>query len=527
MEDNKINEIKPLFICKKCNSIPLIELVPKEPELKILLKCKCYHQQLIKQEIFFKYYYNNNHMDIETDNQEIKNEKIKSLIKTYEEYKNNYKKNLLKTKEEINKRLMELMKNIELLIDANQKYNDNIDKIIQIIIKNYKLNPDIDTNKENVIKNIQINSYLYDFNSFKKEFDFSVLTKKIKSNLKDYYLITGDKYQKYKSFQKEDFIIELDKNIFASVVKNELIKLFNINNIYDFIEIDTNITNDTLLIDEKKRYLISVEDNFFVKFRDLSQIINRFSDQNYMNKDISLSLLPLYEFKHDSLILNLINLENNLLAILDDTSINIYKYDVNKKHSEKIKALIIKADKYNLSKPFLKLIKRKENNFICNYNNSILNIYEIPTLIIKNEIKIPHQYNSKVIYEQINENELIIGDKNLLKIINIDNNSISFSKKINFEIMSIKLLKDNTILIGGRSELKRLYMKTLEELPCLISFDEDKYDYDYDDDYGGYFLTNINRHENDVLFINELSDGKIMLTLTYDIKIFGLDFSDI
>ena len=117
-------------------------------------------------------------MDIETDNQEIKNEKIKSLIKTYEEYKNNYKKNLLKTKEEINKRLMELMKNIELLIDANQKYNDNIDKIIQIIIKNYKLNPDIDINKENVIKNIQINSYLYDFNSFKKEFDFSVLTKK-------------------------------------------------------------------------------------------------------------------------------------------------------------------------------------------------------------------------------------------------------------------------------------------------------------------------------------------------------------
>ena len=246
-----------------------------------------------------------------------------------------------------------------------------------------------------------------------------------------------------------------------------------------------------------------------------------------MKKDISLSLLPLYEFKHDSLILNLINLENNLLAILDDTSISIYKYDVNKKHSEKIKALIIKADKYNLSKPFLKLIKRKENNFICSYNNSILNIYEIPTLIIKNEIKIPHQYNSNVIYEQINENELIIGDKNLLKIINIDNNCLSFSKKINFDIMSIKLLKDNTLLIGGRSELKRLYMKTLEELPCLISFDEDKYDYDFDDDYGGYFLTNINRHENDVLFINELSDGKIMLTLTYDIKIYGLKYSDI
>ena len=101
------------------------------------------------------------------------------------------------------------------------------------------------------------------------------------------------------------------------------------------------------------------------------------------------------------------------------------------------------------------------------------------------------------------------------------NNYYYISKKLNFDIMSIKVLKDNTILIGGRSEIKRLFMKTLEELPCLISFNDDYLDYDED-----YYYTNLNRDENDVLYINELSDGKIMLVLNYDIKIYALNYID-
>ena len=78
--------------------------------------------------------------------------------------------------------------------------------------------------------------------------------------------------------------------------------------------------------------------------------------------------------------------------------------------------------------------------------------------------------------------------------------------------MSLKILKDNTLLIGGRSEIRRLFIKTFEDLPCLISFedyyDEDEYDYNF-----------INLNENDVSSIIELNDGNLF-------KIYGIKFKD-
>ena len=519
MKTNKNNEINALFFCKKCNSIPLIEIVPKESELKLLLSCKCFHQQLIKQETFFKYYYNNNYMKIETENRDIKNEKIKLLIKNYEEYKKHFMKNLCKIKEEINNKLKEAIKSLESMIDSYKLYNDNIDKVIKIIIKNYEINPNDNNNKENIIKNIQINSYFFlqKFDCIKTDIDKNIsdLNKKVFSYLKDNYIISCDKYQLFKTLKKNDLTIELNTNIFASVKKNESIIIFNIKNILDFIKIDKNVYINNLLTDEKKRYLISVEDHFLIKFRDLNEIIKILNDQNYLNKDKSFPFLPLFDLKHDNKILNIINLENNLLGLCDEKSFNIYQYDVDNRNSELINKLQIKIDN-------LKLIKRKDKKYICFYKNYCLFLYEIPSLINKNVIKISQRYNSKMIYEQINENEIIFVENNAIKIINMDSNNYYYiSKKLNFDIMSIKVLKDNTILIGGRSEIKRLFMKTLEELPCLISFNDDYLDYDED-----YYYTNLNRDENDVLYINELSDGKIMLVLNYDIKIYALNYID-
>ena len=79
--------------------------------------------------------------------------------------------------------------------------------------------------------------------------------------------------------------------------------------------------------------------------------------------------------------------------------------------------------------------------------------------------------------------------------------------------MSLKILKDNTLLIGGRSEIRRLYVKTLENLPNLISFEED------DDEEYDYNFIGLNRNENDVGSIIELNDGKLMLVLSYDINL--------
>ena len=514
METNKKNGINSLFICNKCNTIPLIELVPKESELKILLKCNCNKQKLIKKEIFYKYYSNNNNIAIE-QNKKIKNHFINTLLIKYNEYKNYFMNNYQKIKNQINLLLNELIKKTEMLIEQNKKDNEEIDKIIQMLIKNYELNPNNEINKLNIIQNISINPYIYfkefDFRTF--ENNITNINKAIKSYLKENYLISKYNYEIIQSFQKEDLIIHLNNNIFASLKKNEYIKIFNIDDISKKIKINKNLSLNNILIDEQKKYLISVEDDHFIKFRKLNEIINNLSKEN---NNENIDTLSIFEIKHFSLIKNLINLENNLLALIDDNNINIYKYNIENKTSEIINKSDIKINN-------IKLIKRKNRNSISSYNNGFFNIYEIPSLTLENSIEIKKGYVQTIIYEQISYNEIIFALNNYIYILNIENNpnNIFFSKKINFNIMSLKILKDNTLLIGGRSEIRRLFIKTFEDLPCLISFE----DY-YDEDEYDYNFINLNRNENDVSSIIELNDGNLLLVLTYDIKIYGIKFKD-
>ena len=512
-------KINSLIFCRKCNSIPLIEIVPKEYEIKIFLSCKCLRQQLIKQETFFKYYYYSNNMEIE-ENKEIKNEKLKKLINIFDEYKNYYMNNLNKIKDDIENKFKNSLNKIQLMIDINKKFNQEIDKIIKILIKNYEMNPNDNNNIENIIKNIQINSYkkFQNFDSIKIDKNISSINKIIELFLNENYIIASDKYQIISSFKKYDFIIELNKNIFAALKKNESIKIFDIKNHDNYLEIKKNLSVNNILIEETKRYLISSEDEYFAKFRDLNEIIKKFSESNYLKNSILFP--PLYELKHDNSIISLINLKNNLIGISDKKSFNIYKYDINGKNCQLISKLDIKFDN-------LKLIKIRNKDFISSFNNRILNIYEIPSLILRKEIQIQDRYHSKIVYEQMNDNELIIGENYYIKIINIENDKCKYiSKKINFDIMSIKILKDGTILIGGRGQIKRLFWKNLEDLPCLISIED--YSNYYEDyyDYAGLNLINFNENENDVLYINELSDGKILIIFGYDIKIYGINLID-
>ena len=528
--NNKKNEINSLFICRKCNSVPLVEIVPKESDLKILITCKCNKQKLIKKEIFYKYYYNDNHMDIDI-NKKIENEKFKKLLDKYEEFKNHFMNNYQKIKEKINNLLNNILQQTEIVIEKNKKYNEEIDKIIQILIKNYELNPHNEINKENIMKNIHMNPYMnfkeFDFREFDK--NITNINKTIQLYFKYNYLISLNKYEIIQSIRKEDLIIHLDKNIFASLKKNEYINIFDIDNLSNNIKIKKENSLDNILIDEKKRYLISLENDHFIKFRSLNEIMNNLSNENYKQKE-HIGISPIFIIEHSSQIKNLINLENNLLGLFDENNINIYKYNIENNSSEIINKSAIKLNSNNsLFNPnvlrYTKLLKRKNKNSIISYNNGVMNIYEIPSLI--NEKNINIQRNNIIIYqnfiyEQISENEIIYSLNKYIYILNIENgaNRSFISKRINFEIMSLKILKDNTLLIGGRSEIRRLYVKTLENLSNLISFDED------DDEEYDYNFIGLNRNENDVGSIIELNDGKLMLVLSYDIKIYGNKFKE-
>ena len=370
-------------------------------------------------------------------------------------------------------------------------------KLIKLFRYLLELNPHNEINKENIMKNIHMNPYMnfkeFDFREFDK--NITNINKTIQLYFKYNYLISLNKYEIIQSIRKEDLIIHLDKNIFASLKKNEYINIFDIDNLSNNIKIKKENSLDNILIDEKKRYLISLENDHFIKFRSLNEIMNNLSNENYKQKD-----------------------ENN---------INIYKYNIENNSSEIINKSAIKLNSNNsLFNPnvlrYTKLLKRKNKNSIISYNNGVMNIYEIPSLI--NEKNINIQRNNIIIYqnfiyEQISENEIIYSLNKYIYILNIENgaNRSFISKRINFEIMSLKILKDNTLLIGGRSEIRRLYVKTLENLPNLISFDED------DDEEYDYNFIGLNRNENDV---GSIIECKLMLVLSYDIKIYGNKFKE-
>ena len=520
---NKNNTISSLY-CRKCKLIPLIQVNPKENDVIILTSCNC-HQQLLKSDIFLKNYYKP-----EININEIKeskkfkystekiNENIKKLIKNYQLNKEKFETNCLEIKDKLINIFKMAIKKIESVYESNKEINNKIDKIIQILIQNYNLNPKNEINIKNIISNTQlsIKNNLLNIN-------FNYLTdlmKNINNCFNDNYIIKSNKLKLISTFidtNPHKLIIELKENIFASKYNNNFIKVFKLKNNDECFSFKVGQKINNLLIDENKKYLISVNDYCFIKFWDINEIVSKLKPNND-NK--IMSLFPSYEFENEKEILELINLENNLLCGCDNKNICIYKYDINEKDCEILKKLEINAEN-------LMLIKRKNkanNKYICCKDENYLIIIEASQLKIIDKIKIGRWIDEKFCYEQINDDEIIIGIDKSLKIINLDKNKITLSKNINFNIMCIKKLNDYTILVGGRSELKRFCIKKLEELPKIITLDNDNYIY-YDDDdefFPGLVSYMTNRDDRDIQSINELSNGKIMLILRYDINIYGV-----
>ena len=156
-------EFYSTIYCPKCKSVPLIQIHPKDNDIKILISCKC-HQQLIKQDTFLKNYYKPNvkYTNIkESENNICPQEKvakyIKKIIANYQINKEEFESKIFDIKEKIVKNLENVIKNIESIYKSNKDINNKIDKIIQILIKNYKSNPNNKVNIKNIILNTQLN----------------------------------------------------------------------------------------------------------------------------------------------------------------------------------------------------------------------------------------------------------------------------------------------------------------------------------------------------------------------------------
>ena len=159
------------FLCKKCKFVPLIQIVPKEKDVKIFTMCKC-NKQLIPYDIFMKNYYKVNLTYSEISNDPIYSEYVDPSPR----FNNNEKEiNLEKINtdfyyiiEKINEynlelkmKITEILKNkiaeIENIYSTNNLNNKKLQNLVEVLISNYKSNKKNSSNIKNLLYNKNFN----------------------------------------------------------------------------------------------------------------------------------------------------------------------------------------------------------------------------------------------------------------------------------------------------------------------------------------------------------------------------------
>ena len=118
------------FYCQKCEKVPLIEIAPKENELKILVSCQC-RRQLLKAKSFFRYYYNPQLINLKSElTNESPNTNIDKLIQNYQNYKERFNNNCKRIKEEVINIYKTAIEKIQMAYEINKNINEKMKKMI-------------------------------------------------------------------------------------------------------------------------------------------------------------------------------------------------------------------------------------------------------------------------------------------------------------------------------------------------------------------------------------------------------------
>ena len=179
------------YFCKKCNSIPLIQIIPKENNSKILSSCKCRkHYQTIDNFIKCNY-----HKDIDinkiTDNKFFENKDSKDDETIYipfitEQLNKNWKK-MKKVADKIKNKIIELFqRKIDEVNKLYKSYIENNNRIILVLeelIKSYQLIEDNHSNILNIINNFSFKELYTTDKTFFINQSLDGIFKKVKNSL--------------------------------------------------------------------------------------------------------------------------------------------------------------------------------------------------------------------------------------------------------------------------------------------------------------------------------------------------------
>ena len=505
------------YFCKKCKSIPIIQIILKNSITKILSACKCHkHYENIESfkknkslkekieisKISNEPIYLNYHKDINIDINSIKSKYVKAKKELFQ------KSNELKNK--IIKLYEENINHVEKMLDKYIKRNNIIIEVIDKIIKSYEMMKDNPSNVQNLLNNCVFDNR-FKINSLLEVFKTSLddISKKLENYFEEELIVSNSIVNR--SIKKEKLtnnnyceisnFIEINKNICAwcskyksyiTVMNPNKRDSYNLNFIADLKYVNC-------MIKSSSNNLISIGNDGFIKIWPL--IDDEFIDKEIKKEDndkikiIDVNLKPLLEFKDETKeikkIERMVNLKGDKFIANAPQSIFLFKYIIN---STKAELQLINYYEYALTQ-----IKKVEYKFL----NDIVDIIpiekdnkEILALSMKNYIHFLNIPNFELINTinvknirkncllQINSNEILIVDNiNYLKIIDINTSQTKLAIKSSSSINILLKSPDDTIIYSGFDGIKRFLIKTMENLPDLIQLTEDNEYYYYDDYY--------------------------------------------
>jgi len=510
------------YFCNKCNFIPLIKIIPKKNNIKIFSSCKC-HKQYENIESFIKNKYKKDIIDLE----QITNESPNNYQNEMNFEKANLDSIIQKFKKEksqiveegviIKNKLIDIFnKKINEINQMYQKYSDKNNKIILILeqlVQSYELLKDNKSNIINILNNCKLKENKK-INYFQKYKDLETLTKDIENYFCNKYIISNldtsvsfENLKSYYSPNKIKNLIEFNDNIcaYCSEMNNKIslidFKEFQ-NEIFSFKAHNTNV--EYVIKSDKNNIISYGNDNNIKIWQNIDRIfLSKLKENNvnkneknkniYKEKEILFNLNPIIEYniKINENLVKLIHLkENRFLVVLKNNIFLLFKYSINNIE------LTQKYEFKNFSDLVDAFIINKENIEIIAINNkSSINFYELPNL---NLIK----YMNKNSLIQINQNEILINDGYNFKIIELDNFIPKLTIKNEEKKLFLLNLNDGTFIQCVGVEVKRYFIKTMEELTLLI---EDDRDDNYDDtlDYNNY-------NDDIIYYLYKLNDGKII-----------------
>ena len=512
------------YYCNKCNYIPLIKIIPKNNEIKVFSSCKC-NKQYENLDTFLKNKYRNNITNSDTIIKESPNnshnqlEFDKSKIESILEKFNKEKLKIVEEGINIKNQLIDIFnKKIKEVNEMFLKYSEKNNKIFIILeqlIKSYELMKDNKSNILNVLNNCQIKENIK-VNYFQKYKDLESLTKEIENYFNNKYIISNldtsmslENIYSYYSSNRIKNIIELDNDLcaycsemnnkisFIDFKKSEKI-LFtfkahtkNIEHIFK-----SNMNNIISFGKEKKiKIWPIIDENYIAGIKEKNINLYNTNKTNFKEKEIEINLNPIleYDLEKEENILKIIGLKDNkfLIAFMGNSFL-LFKYSIN--NIELIQNYEYKNQ--NISFLFDVFIIQRENNEILALNNDE-NIHFLELNDFKFIKSLTFRYMQKNSLIQINSKEILIADGYTLKLIDLNNFNIKLTVKNEDKKIFLLNLNDGTFIQSTGIEIKRYFIKTMEELPLLdkIIF-EDNYDDELDfnnyDNFNIYYLYQLN-----------------------------------